>query len=632
MSKHTPSYAGLAAVGAVAFLALSWPYGYVVAFQSETNDCFYLLGQPFLLEFLDHPGCLVRYAGRFLGQFYYYPWLGAIVVSACIVCFGAIFHRILLKLQKSAPLAQTLLPCALVLVLQTSTMCVLHDTLGLCAICAAFLLYLSLPGKTLRRLYALAATPVVYFLAGAHVWLFVAWVAFYAWLDGRSSSDLVFKIGYPVFSLAVPLTAWRWVFLIPLRSALACPILPGPPFRTGSPDQTAGQLAADCALAAGLFGLLVILPFWDRLFSRTRLAAFWRPKADKRSRVLLAAALSTLALLLHWIRYDPPLATLVACRDLYKQRQWGALLEKAEENPYGDLRIQFMTNFALWHEGRLLDEMFRYPQPWGTRGLFLNFSGGRTPDPDEDDAGDGMYNSDLLYEMGHANFAFRHAYNCICLNGETYDALARMAECAIVNGNYPMATKYLNLLERTLFYRGLARRYKAIIADPKAVEREFGDLRKRLPTIDGFGHPVRLFVTAFDSRPDNRMALDYMMAWLLLDKRQDSIETICQELGNLRNVGYQSIPRHCQEAMLLEDKVRGAPVDLKGFRYDEGIRARVDEFLQFMLRDGGRVDADRARALCLGTYMYYCFFVTTPGEARRPAAAPADFGGVSREE
>jgi len=166
MSRQLPSYVGLVVLFIVSFLVLRWVYGYVIAFQSETNDCFFMFGRPFLLEFLDHPAGPLRYAGRFLGQFYHYRWLGALIVSACITCFGVLLHRVLAKLDRTVPVSQTFLPCVLLLALHTSTLCLVHDSLGLSASCGAFLGYLSLRGKLARRVYALVGTPIVYLLLG----------------------------------------------------------------------------------------------------------------------------------------------------------------------------------------------------------------------------------------------------------------------------------------------------------------------------------------------------------------------------------------------------------------------------------------------------------------------------------
>jgi len=632
MPKQLPSHVGLLALFVVSFLVFNWPYGYVISFESETNDCFFMFGRPFLLEFLDHPAGPLRYAGRFLGQFYHHRWLGALIASACITCFGVLFHRVLVKLGGTVSVSQTLLPCVLLLALHTSTIYVLHDTLGLCASCGALLGYLSLRATLARRIYALVATPIVYLFLGVYAWFFVAWIVAFEWLDGRPRSGLAFKIGYVVFSMAVPLIAWRWVFLIPLQSALVCPILFDSPFRSGSPDQTFAWSVVDCSLAVVLCVMLLLIPLWGRVFSGTRFAAFWQAKLDWPSRVCLVIAIPVLAILFHWTQYDAPLATIVAYRQLYKERRWDALLEKAKSNPYEDHRVQFMTNFALYQRGRLLEEMFNYPQPWGTRGLFLNFTGKPGMSPAEDDTKNGMYNSDLLYEMGHASYAQIHAYNCMCLQGKTYDTLKRMAQCSMVHGNDEMALKYLNLLERTLFHRGLARRYKAIIADTGAAEREFGDLRERLPAVDGFGHPVVHFATLLKAKRDNRMALDYLMAWLLLEKKQDSIESIGAGIGQFKIAGYASIPTHCQEALLLKERGERTPVDLQGFRYDEATIARVDRFLEDVSRGWGRRDApEQIQAQYGDTYMHYYSFATTLGGAQQIEESHGGFGGTEHK-
>lgn len=632
MSNSRFTYACLAVLLVASFLVLHWAYGYVIAFKSETNDCFFLFSRPFFFEFLDHPAGPVRYAGRFLGQFYHYRWLGALIIAASVACFGFLFYRVLAKREQTVPVFQVLLPCILLLALHTSTFFVLQDTLGLYASCCAFLGYLSLPGTRWRRLYALAVTPIVYLLAGVYVGVFVAWVAASEWLESPRQSRLVFTAAWVALGVALPFIAWRWVFPIPLRSALTCPIIFAPPFRSGWPDQSLAQFVADGMLAAGLCVVLLLVPFWSRLFSATPLAGFWRTRAERRSRAALVFAIAVIGILLHWTRYDTALAKVVTCRQFYKQRQWDALLQEAKENPYGDHRVQFMTNFALCHKGELLDEMFSYPQPWGTRGLFLNFSGTQTANPAEDDTHDGMYNSDLLYEMGHVNFALQHAHNSISLLGKTYETLTRMAECSMVNGNEAMARKYLNLLERTLFHRDLARRYKAILADPGAAEQEFGALRERLPTVDGFGHPTRHFLVLLQSKPDNRMAFEYLMAWLLLEKTPDAVESISADVGHLRDVGLTRLPRHCQEAMLLKALFTETPVDPQGFHYDRAVAERVDRFGHDMSGQGALRDTSMAQALYGDTYMFYWFFVTTPAET--PAATdPASLYRVtSREE
>ena len=694
-------YACLAMLFAVSLVLFIWPYGYIVSFQSETNDCFFLFGRDFALEFISHPGCAIRYAGRFLGQFYYVRVLGALVVSAGITCFGFLLYGVLQKCKKNVPAWHVLLPCVLLLSLHTSTIWLPQDTLGLCMTCVAFLGYLIVPGPIWKRGYALAVTAIVYLCAGAHVWILVAWITIaecLSWTaplsgkcttfatDGTASntascgfcskwrcpirnasetasqrslrnimaerdghygiaeaiseaffrwprrSDFAFVVGYVIFSVTMPLIAWRWLFPIPLRSVLACPIMFGQPFRTGWPDQTVTHFASDCTLAVTLCGLLLILPFSNEVISARWFDSLRQENRSRRYRVALVFAVGISVTLLLLVRYDARLAAVVSCRQLYKAQKWDALLEAAENNPYRDHRIQFMTNFALYRKGKLLDEMFRYPQPHGTRGLFMNYSGMRVASPIEDDTDDGMYNSDLLYDMGHVNFAFRHAFNCRSLHGRTYENLTRIAECSIANGNVAMARKYLNVLDRTLFYRSLAHRYLRILADPDAIEREFGMIRELLPTVDGFGHPTRLFLVLLESKSNNRMAFEYLMAWLLLEKTPDSLESVSADTGHLRDIGRTTLPRHCQEAVLLRAIMTRTPVDSQGFRFDRAVVSRAEAFQRDIAGQGNWLNADTARTRYGDTYMYYWFFETVSGDVPSTRDTDERFSVTTREE
>ncbi len=634
MNKRLLHFAVAAFLFVVSFLVLHWVYGYVIVIQSETNDCFFVFGHQFLMDFLDHPAGLLCYAGRFLGQFYHHTWLGALVVCSCITCFGILFHRVLSTRNTTAHISLTLIPCILLFALHTSTIWLAQDTLGLCVSCGTFLGYLSFRGKVPRRVYALVATPIIYLLVGFYASFFAAWVIVFALVDSRVRSEFLFGIAYVVFSVAVPLIAWRSVFPIPLRSALLWPLTFGQPLRMVVLHCSSADLVMDCLLAVMFCLSVFLIPFWDRLPRKTRLTSRSRAEPRKWKLVVPAIAFPILAILLCVIRYDSTLSTLVTFRQLYKNEQWDALLAEARECRSTHLDVQFMTNFALCKKGRLLDEMFAYPQMWGTRGLVLNFSALGGLNPADDDSFRAMYNSDLFYEMGHINLAYRHAADSMHAVGETYDALKRVAQCGMVNGNYAMAAKYLNILDRTLFHDEFARRHKAIIADPVAADREFHDIRKRLPAVDVSMHRHPLsHIRVLLTNKDNRMAFDYVTAWLLLDKTKDSIVRIAHDIDHFRTEGYVSIPTHCQEVLVLWEKQEGTTTDLLGFRYDEATTIRVNEFLREL--SGYRDPSEAAHRMHAGygdTYMFFCFLVPTPAERHQRTSTGNGSGSMVRQE
>ena len=623
MKKQLHWHIGLVTLFAALFAVLNYVYGYSIAFQSENSNCFFMFGRQFLCEFLDHPGGVLRYAGRFLAQFYHYTWTGALVVSAAIACFWVVFQRVLRKLRSTTNGLHALLPCALLLALHTSSAHLIHDTLGLVVSCGAFLGYLSFRGRTSRRAYALLVTPVLYVLLGGYAWFVVVWVA----AGERSRSELPFKIVYCVFSIALPLTAYRWVFPVSLRSALTYPITFAQPSASGLAHDALAHLS-DWVLIAVLFASLLLLPFWDRL----RSAALAQPHRDRRRRSGVGIGLTILAVLLLAFRYDPALNTFVACRQLYTQGNWDALLARTKNDTSRNVLLQFMTNFALCRKEELLDEMFAYPQGGGTRGLVLNFADKSVPSPAEDDTSRAMYNSDLYYEMGHVNAAFRHAYSYLSLRGRTYDTIRRMAQCNLVNGNLDLATKYLNILERTLFHADLARRNKAIMADPSALEREVAGRRKRLPRVERpmFATPVVPIITLLETQPGNRMAFDYLMAWCLLAKRVDDI---CTDPKLYKAAGYASLPTQCQEALLLLARRTGQSIEVGAFAYDPATSAREERFSLDLSRYRGRQDEQKQlKALYGNTYMFYYFLVGMPGEAHRAVSAESGSLNILRQE
>jgi hypothetical protein len=379
-------------------------------------------------------------------------------------------------------------------------------------------------------------------------------------------------------------------------------------------------------LSVLLSAYVLVFPFLYRLSSGKGIAGLLGSVPDRWNRLVPAIALPVFTLMLVVLRYDAGLAAYVACRQLYKQERWDALLERAKENRGEDIRVQFMTNFALYKKGVLLEEMFKYPQPWGTRGLVFNYTG---PGDLEHASPRALYNCDLYYEMGLINAAYRHAYNYRVGTGRTYEALEYMAKCHMVNENYALAAKYLDMLERTTFHRGFGRRYRAMIGDPVAMEREFGDLRKRVPGVDirsiRFAPTTVPLLGLLDTRSDNRMAFDYLMAWLLLDKNKESMATIAKNIQRFKDVGYASIPTHCQESLLTLERQQGAPVDLQGFSYDQATRAREEKFFRDLLLHWGREDTPHRLLPRYGeTYMFYYSFVVTPADGGRPMPTRSD--------
>ncbi len=575
-----------------AFVVYKWVFDYVIVLQYQGHACFFLFGREFLAGFLDRPGGLLHYACRFLGQFYHYEWLGALIVATLVTCFGALHRLVQAKVRQPVPLFHVVFPCVLLVVSHGH---VIEIALGLLVAGGAYAGYLSLRGGAPRIVYALVVTPALYLVVGGYFWLFAVWVAASAWLDRPLSASLPFKVLYPALAACIPLAAYRWLFLIPLRSALIA-----------LPRSTA--VRAPYSLPAFvLCGYLLLMPFWLRIPWGARVRSF---VASRRGTVLQAALLVLVAAVLLYARYDRETNLVAEYHRLYKARQWDAILEKAKRDPRGRPVACFFTNYALCQKGKLLDEMFNYPQPYGARSLGAGAKQMKLPGP--------MYNSDLFFEMGHVNLAYRLAFNHMVVLGPTYGDVMRIAECSMVNGNYELAEKHLRILERTLFHRQEARRYMDAVADREAADGRFAEVRKRLPAVELNMHaaPFVPLLTILVSDPQNRMAFDYLTAWRLLDKA--SLPMVAEEIYRFRQAGYSTIPIHCQEALaeLLRsgELAPGTPIPA----LDPQVRSRVETFAERLAQCSYRKDARRElEGEFGGSYMYYYKVVPMPPVDRR---------------
>jgi tetratricopeptide (TPR) repeat protein len=593
---------GIHGLETVAFLTLAafiivlynWSYSYDLVLKRDTSFTFFIFDRQFLSEFLSGPGGLAVYAGRFLGQFYETSWLGPLLIAALVVGFGLLLHRVVRRFLRTGALFCSALAC---IVLATAfDYAILEIAVGLIAAVGVFLLYLNLPRGALRQVYGLAAIPGLYLLAGGSFWLFALWVIATEGLEGRGRAKTLWPLVLAALAAATPLAAWRWFFRDPLMVNLRLAFLAATIFAEASP-----------APALAFYGCLALFPFWTKALARTQ-----RPPDAKPRRLLIAgtAALALAAVGLTYACYDSKRNEVAAYTEFYRQRQWDCILRLARTAPGDELMAQFFTDRALYEKGQLLDEMFRYPQPWGTRGLILNYemySGGP-----ENDMVRAMYRSDLFFEMGHMNAALMSAYDNMEVSGKTYGNVKRLAECSMVEGNYPLAMKYLTMLERTLFYRSYARKYMEILADPKARELYFAEQRSLMPSVE-----IQFDLADFapllamvKSDPANRMAADYLAAWCLLDVQ--SLPMLAENFGALKASGHRFIAESVQEGVLMLQALSGPFASPPEFHCDRSVEARALEFLRRLKQYPSKLDARQGLAAFSDMFMYYAMFEARP--------------------
>ena len=148
-------------------------------------------------------------------------------------------------------------------------------------------------------------------------------------------------------------------------------------------------------------------------------------------------------------------------------------------------------------------------------------------------------------------FAFE-SMECLPDYRKSVRVVKRLAETNLINGQYGVAAKYINLLKKTVFYRKWAQRTEQLIGHEQLINEhpQYGWLRKvRLPDDFLFSEKEtdKICGQLFLHNPQNKMAVQYLLMQPLLDR---DIERFMQYLQVVQGkISYN--PRAVQEAVAL---------------------------------------------------------------------------------
>jgi hypothetical protein len=264
--------------------------------------------------------------------------------------------------------------------------------------------------------------------------------------------------------------------------------------------------------------------------------------------------------------------------------------------------VTYQLNRALYHTGRLSDEMFSYPQIYGIHGLFLS---------PEASYSARLQTSDLFFEMGHVNAALRWAHEAISMRGETPWNLLRVAQINLLKHGKAYTQICLNRLTKTLLFRGWAKRYQQDLDSNRISDIKLQRIQSLMPTSDFIvapDNPTADLKNLLMNNRRNKMAFEYLMAYYLLARQ---LGDLADNLYRLRDFDYPTIPRHYQEALLLYMlKIKKRDIDLYGYKISPSFIQRFNDFNLTLRKHRG--DKEQARRELMNkhgnTYWYYVLY------------------------
>ena len=200
-------------------------------------------------------------------------------------------------------------------------------------------------------------------------------------------------------------------------------------------------------------------------------------------------------------------------------------------------------NLALVKKGILADNLFHYPQFGPSSLIFIP----------KDKTTDTRL-AHVLFAMGNMSAAQNIAFNSIySFSGYNPTMLKMVLQVDLMRGAYDVALKYIELLEKSLHYAKWASEQRRFLFNDSLVVQDpvLGMGRKSFPKEEAFvlyNSPMDDLYKILDTNPDNKMAMEYALSYLLLAKDINHVRDFIDRYYG--KPGLKTLPIPAQEALI----------------------------------------------------------------------------------
>jgi hypothetical protein len=568
----------------------------------ETRIVFpeFFLGGGFLQDFLLLPGGLTEYLGAFLGQLFYFPVVGSLILTC--VAAGVMWMTAGLARRFNWEHAKMFacVPVLVLMVIWNRYTFHLADQLALLMALGWARLYVDIQRPVLRGLSLILGAGVIYYLIGGPLVLVLVMCGLFELLIKRNK--ILAGLNF-VFVVALPLVASTLLANLGFIEAVARLVGPLPL------EYPAEKLTGNWErfLAAGLYGYLLLLasePIW----SSEQDVDEEEPEDTPSSPSALKRILCAVVVVLLFVglggaamvaSYDRQAGRLLRINYYAKTQQWEALLACAERCPPEDFHVASIrqVNRALFETGQMGDRAFAFPQP--PRGLL--------PDVSLEELTLGPEYS--LLALGAVNQAEHLAAESLAVRGPTPHTLRVSAIAFITKGETDAARVFLCYLSRDIIHGPWAREQLTkldadpLMSDDPEIQRFRSAMLSEKTIHLNRGIPTLL---RHAETGTNRMAFEYLMTHYLIRRELDEAVALLETGRHF----YEELPVHYGEAVILQSRARGSVSELDPDIDDISpqARKRAERFIQLLdtyRSDPGALAEVLANEMTDSYYRYY---------------------------
>ena len=546
-----------------------------VLYMAQLHSLF-VSGQQFFDYRMQTPGGLIDWAGCWLTQLFYYPWLGTLVLTLLWVITFYIIKKAFGISNALSPIILVPLLCLLASEIDLGYWIYslkmpgywFRGTLGVMSV--ALLVLMSRSVKADNKVLAIAQQLIVPILAASLYPL----IGYYSAVAGVCMA----------LTMAI---SKRWIGLgMSVVATVVAPLLfaghydsiqLGATYSAGFPVFEAIK-ATDDALSTPFYAIVV------SLFAFSILPLLNGVKG--KGKAVLSAASAVIAMYSAWqvsvMEYDDE-AYMTECKVYPEvcQQRWDDALADIGKCPGALTReLIILKNICLFNNGEIGNRIYDYDDA------------GTVPTPS-----DSLHVSlvqlaaPLIYNQhGLVNYAIRWGIENSVEFGYSVDNLQQLTVSALVAGEMKVARKYLDILRRTMFYAEWADRYIPLTENPKLISqyKELNHIRDIYSQmVDNAGSDMslceRFIVNGFSriNLPGSKYSQEMTLVYAMISKDiQNFWPRYMQYLSMHKG---EKVPAAYQQAACLYSHLepQTAPDSSK---YDLGIAKETREaFSQFLV-------------------------------------------------
>lgn len=561
---------------AIWLLALVVIAGALLLFESDQlwkvqQKNLFLCSTLYFKDQLVVPGGLLTWVGTWFTQFLYYPWLGVLLLCGWWLGLMAITKRAFRIADRWAILM--LIPVAILLIANMDMGYWIYmlklrgyffvSTIGATIVAALLWAFRCIPDKYyLRTGYIFVTCALGYPLFGIYGLASALLMGIWSWRLSASRTGAMVNSLVAILSVAaVPLFCYRYVYYQVNLSNVLWAELPLFFITENHPTYYIPYY-----LLALFFVILAVTYRADREGGKP-MKKFYYLACQTVIAILLVGGVY------HFWMKDENFHRELTMQHRIANQDWMGVIEVAAEQQDEPTRaIVMMRNLALSRLGKQGDAMCLYKNgskayaaPFGMRLMLV--------------AGQLIY-----YQYGMLNYCNRLCMEMGVEFGFRTEDYQLLVNCALLEGDKPLARKYINILKQTIFYSDWAEQAENLLNNPALIAKD----AEREPITHMLHYDNML-------GGDNGYTESFLMTRLVRSTYKDDPifqeQTLLASLftKDIKQFWYhfydyadlhpnQHMPRYYQEAAYLYGKLEDNP-EIETMPFDESVKSSFESFM-----------------------------------------------------